>query len=1098
MSIFLRWGIPAFITVVGGTAAALATSASAIPANLMGGATAALDEPADQWAAVRFDMRDAIVTGTAPSQDAVDTIVAKVAAVHGVRSVISQAIVAEHASPFPLVVTVEGGALKLAGGYPDQSAHEEFLAAAELGIVDTTRPMSGAPERGEWIATARYAIEIAAQLDEGEVALSDLDVSVSGRARNAEAYDELGRLLEQGAPTGAKLTYHEVQPALQSPYEWRAEYDGRHLNLSGAVPSEALIAELGTQTPAGTELSTSLVLASGAPDGFDQSASLLLENLLKLQSGTATISDSASTLTGVPADPSVVESVLVAMKPGGTTVNLEAPNVAEYWFSAARKDGSIILDGFVPDAAFRDRLEAMDQVDAESLEFGRGAPERFSSAVDLVVTTLRRMSEGQAEIRGNVVTIEGRAATLADYTALNETLALGAPQGLLLATAAVKPPMATPFTFTASKSADGKFALTGYVPSEQARERLADALPSAPSDSTTIADGHPADFEVAAIKALSVLALLDSGSIKYDGSAWSLSGAVDTPQEAFTAQTAFADTGLRAAGWAYSVELPPPAQVAALPVVEPYTWRAQKAANGRIAFTGFVPTEPLKRYLVSHAGTDAVDSTALGAGAPESFVGGTVAGLDALMALDEGTVSLAGDDWTLTGKVATTEARYDLEGALRTATDTSAWHVAIQAADAAPVVTPFTWTATKSGDGKIAFAGYVPTDELRAALVAAAGTSASDQTLVGSGEPRDFAVSATAAVMALASLQSGEARFDGQSWSISGQPGTEADAAVVRDSLPEAQWSIALAEPPALPEPAVVAEPAGPAETEPEAEVPAEPEVAAVPAEPVPEPPAAVEREAPAQVAAVEPKASVLPAERNFVFSATKVIGGPVEFAGIVPAEPMRRYLAVITGGEPSAGLAIGDGLPTTFIPSAEAGSRALAKLVDGELGLDGETWVLTGRAETEAAREAALAEIAGAPGISQWQTDVTLLPPLEVCKDKVGAFATRNAILFDSGSAHIADASQPAIDELAGYLGLCPEATVEVEGHTDADGDEDANLALSVSRAESVVDALILRGVGPERLYAIGYGESLPVDSNETRAGKQANRRIGFNLSDQ
>ncbi len=198
------------------------------------------------------------------------------------------------------------------------------------------------------------------------------------------------------------------------------------------------------------------------------------------------------------------------------------------------------------------------------------------------------------------------------------------------------------------------------------------------------------------------------------------------------------------------------------------------------------------------------------------------------------------------------------------------------------MVTPFTWTATKSGDGKIAFAGYVPTDELRAALVAAAGTSASDQTLVGSGEPRDFAASATSAVMALASLQSGEARFDGQSWSISGQPGTEADAAVVRDSLPEAKWSIALAEPPALPEPAVVAEPAVPAETEPEAEVPAEPEVAAVPAEPVPEPPAAVEPEAPAQVAAVEPKASVPPAERNFVFSATKVIGGPVEFAGIV------------------------------------------------------------------------------------------------------------------------------------------------------------------------------------------------------------------------
>ena len=78
------------------------------------------------------------------------------------------------------------------------------------------------------------------------------------------------------------------------------------------------------------------------------------------------------------------------------------------------------------------------------------------------------------------------------------------------------------------------------------------------------------------------------------------------------------------------------------------------------------------------------------------------------------------------------------------------------------------------------------------------------------------------------------------------------------------------------------------------------------------------------------------------------------------------------------------------------------------------------------------------------------------------------------------------------------PEATVNVEGHTDSDGEADANLALSVARAEAVVDQLILRSVGPERLYAIGYGESLPVESNDTRAGKQANRRIAFTLADE
>lgn len=1077
MSIFLRWGIPAFVTVVGGTAAALATSGGSIPTDLATRAGAVLDQSADGWASVSFDMRDATISGIADSDAAVADLVARVAAVHGVRSVTANAVVAERVSPFPFVVTIDDDTLRLSGGYPDQAAHDELIADLEPQPLDQTRPMAGAPARAEWLAAARYALSVAKSMDEGEVALADLAITVSGRARTSEAYDELASLLEQGAPAGSSLAYHEVQPALQSPFEWHAEFDGRSLNLSGAVTSDAVATELASLVPAGVELSTSFVLASGAPAQFEQSAQRLLENLLKLEAGTATISDATSSLSGTPRDPAVVESVLVAMAPTGAVVDLAAPNVAEYWFSASIVDATITLDGFVPDAAFRDRLSALDGVDADSLEFGRGAPERFGSGVDLVISVLRRMSEGEAQIKGNVVTISGRAATLADYVALNETLELGAPQGLLLASAAVKAPMATPFTFAAAKSAEGKFALSGYVPSDQALERLVAALPETPVDSTIIADGYPADFEASAIKALAVLALLDTGSVTYDGAAWALTGAVDTPQEAFIAESAFADAGLRAAGWTYSVALPKAAPAAQLPIVEPYSWRAQKVAGGAIAFTGFVPTEPLKRYLANRAGLSAVDSTALGAGAPGDFVGSSVAGLDALLALDEGAISLSGDDWTLTGKVATTAERYALEAALRTAASVEGWSISIQAADAAPVVSPFTWSATKGADGRVAFAGYVPTEALRAELVAAAGSDATDQTLVGSGEPGDFEALARSGVAALAALQSGKVSFDGAAWAIEGQPRTVADTASVEDVLAGGRWTVALADPLE----------AAPIEV-PTAELPAAP---TQPAEAEPAPPEAV--------AAVEPGAPApAPVERNFVFSATKVMGGPVEFSGIVPAEPMLRYLAVITGSEPSPNLTVGEGLPTTFIPSAEAGSRALAKLADGEFGLDGDTWVLTGRAETEAVREAALAEIAGAPGISQWQTDVTLLPPLELCRDKVGAFASRNAILFESGSARIAETSGTAVDELAGYLALCPETSIEVEGHTDSDGEDDANLALSVARAEAVVDALILRGVGPERLYAIGYGESLPVESNETRAGKQANRRIVFNLSDQ
>ena len=85
---------------------------------------------------------------------------------------------------------------------------------------------------------------------------------------------------------------------------------------------------------------------------------------------------------------------------------------------------------------------------------------------------------------------------------------------------------------------------------------------------------------------------------------------------------------------------------------------------------------------------------------------------------------------------------------------------------------------------------------------------------------------------------------------------------------------------------------------------------------------------------------------------------------------------------------------------------------------------------------------------------------------------------------------------ELANDLAICADTDVHVQGHTDADGDADANLALSVARAETVVAELIKRGVAESRLYAEGYGESDPIASNATKDGKAKNRRIAFAIT--
>ena len=69
------------------------------------------------------------------------------------------------------------------------------------------------------------------------------------------------------------------------------------------------------------------------------------------------------------------------------------------------------------------------------------------------------------------------------------------------------------------------------------------------------------------------------------------------------------------------------------------------------------------------------------------------------------------------------------------------------------------------------------------------------------------------------------------------------------------------------------------------------------------------------------------------------------------------------------------------------------------------------------------------------------------------------------------------------------------VEGHTDSVGNPDTNRALSLKRAEAVVDALAARGVARTRLTAKGFGDTVPIATNQSAAGREANRRVEFTI---
>lgn len=102
--------------------------------------------------------------------------------------------------------------------------------------------------------------------------------------------------------------------------------------------------------------------------------------------------------------------------------------------------------------------------------------------------------------------------------------------------------------------------------------------------------------------------------------------------------------------------------------------------------------------------------------------------------------------------------------------------------------------------------------------------------------------------------------------------------------------------------------------------------------------------------------------------------------------------------------------------------------------------------------------------------------------------------ITFASGKIDIQPSFLPTLDSVMKVVKEFDKTILEVAGHTDSDGPDDANMTLSNNRANAVANYL-RQGVKPERLTTVGYGETRPVADNATPEGKAMNRRVELTL---
>ena len=192
-------------------------------------------------------------------------------------------------------------------------------------------------------------------------------------------------------------------------------------------------------------------------------------------------------------------------------------------------------------------------------------------------------------------------------------------------------------------------------------------------------------------------------------------------------------------------------------------------------------------------------------------------------------------------------------------------------------------------------------------------------------------------------------------------------------------------------------------------------------------------------------------------------------------------------------------GAPAGFAAAVVPALGALSRLSTGTLVVSDRELKLSG----DAFYDAAAVQIRAGFGKDfpqgwQFKPEISVKPataPVDatVCQQLFSELLAKGKILFDSGRATIDPDSAGLLDRLIETALRCPAANIEIAGHTDADGEDGFNQALSEKRAQAVADYLVKAGLPANRFTATGYGSTQPIATNDTDEGKAQNRRIDF-----
>lgn len=181
-------------------------------------------------------------------------------------------------------------------------------------------------------------------------------------------------------------------------------------------------------------------------------------------------------------------------------------------------------------------------------------------------------------------------------------------------------------------------------------------------------------------------------------------------------------------------------------------------------------------------------------------------------------------------------------------------------------------------------------------------------------------------------------------------------------------------------------------------------------------------------------------------------------------------------------------------VRSRELGAERDRLLVDAQAHQLQNAQIAANNAIATAQAERARADMASADANSARSEIDSLranLADLQAQQTQRGLVVTLGDFLFETDRAELKPGAERTLNTLVRALRDDPNATVEIDGHTDSIGNRDHNVDLSLRRADAVRSYLVSQGIDNARLNTQGFGPDYPIASNNTEAGRQQNRRV-------